>query len=56
MTFWSRRKNGLIRKDKVNFKIHDVATWLSNISNTHIAQYLIKYRQPDNKTWSIIRR
>ena len=41
MSFWSCRKSGLIRK-KVNFKIHDVTTWLTNICNTHIAQYLTK--------------
>ena len=27
-------------KDKVNFKIDDVTTWLPNDCNTHIAQYL----------------
>ena len=25
-------------KDKVNFKIHDVTTWLANNCNAHIAQ------------------
>ena len=39
----------------VNFKIHDVTTWLTNNCNTHIAQYLTKERQPDNETWSIIK-
>ena len=29
-------------KDKVNFKIYDVATWLTNSCTTHIAQYLKK--------------
>ena len=29
-------------KDKVNFKIYDVTTWLTNNCNTHIAQYLEK--------------
>ena len=29
-------------KDKANFKIHDVTTWFTNNSNTHIAQYLTK--------------
>ena len=38
--FWSCRKNGLIRK--VNFKIQDVTTWLTNNCNAHIAQYLTK--------------
>ena len=27
-------------KDKVNFKIYDAATWLTNNYNKHIAQYL----------------
>ena len=39
-------------KDKVNFKIHDVTTWFTNNCNTHIGQYLIKERQPENETWS----
>ena len=30
MTFWSCRKSDLIRK--VNFKIHDIRTWLTNCS------------------------
>ena len=29
-------------KDKVNFKIHDVKTWLPNNYSAHIAQYLTK--------------
>ena len=29
-------------KDKVNFKIYEVATWLKNSYTTHIAQYLKK--------------
>ena len=32
----------LIRKDKVNFKIHDVTTWFANNCNTHIVHYLTK--------------
>ena len=27
--------------------------WLANNCNTHIAQYLTKQRQPDNKIWSV---
>ena len=27
-------------KDPVNFKFYDVAAWLTNNRNTHIAQYL----------------
>ena len=30
------------RLEKVNFKICDVTTWLANIYNKHIAQYLTK--------------
>ena len=33
----------------VNFKIYDVTDWTTNNCNTHIAQYLQKYRQPDNE-------
>ena len=29
-------------KDKVNFKIHDVTTWLTNNCNSHNALYLRK--------------
>ena len=39
----------------VNFKIHDVTTWLTNNFNTHIVQYLKKERQPGNETWSVSR-
>ena len=30
LTFWSRRRSDLIKKDKDNFKIYDVTTWLTN--------------------------
>ena len=32
------------KKVKVNFKFYDVTVWLTNSYNTHIAQYLKKYR------------
>ena len=32
-------QKGLIRKIEVNFKFYDVAAWLANNYNTHIAQY-----------------
>ena len=32
----------LDQKDQVNFEINDVTSWLTNICNTHIAQYLKK--------------
>ena len=42
-------KNSLIRKiAKVNFKIHDITTWLTNNCNTHITQYFKKLREPHN--------
>ena len=41
ITFWSCIKNDMIRKTKVNFKIHDIVTWLTNNCNTYIAQYLM---------------
>ena len=36
------QEKGLDWKDRVNFKIHDVTTWLTNNYNTHISQYLTK--------------
>ena len=33
-------KNRLDLKAKVNFKIHDVITWLTNNCNTHVVQCL----------------
>ena len=35
----------LDKKDKADFNIYDVTTWLSNNDITHIAQYLTKKRQ-----------
>ena len=48
-------KKQLDWKDNVNFKIHDVTTWLTNNCNTYIAQYLTRQKQPDNETWSVNR-
>ena len=42
MTFWSCRKNGLIRKIRLTAKIDDITTWLTNGCNTDIDQYLTK--------------
>ena len=42
-------------KEKVNFKIYDVTTWLTNNYNTYIAQYLKNYRQPGNEICSVNR-
>ena len=32
----------LDKKAMVNFKIHDVTAWITNLCNIHIAQYLKK--------------
>ena len=52
LVIWKKR---LDWKDKVNFKIHDVTTWLTNNCNTHIVQYLKKKRQPGHEVWSVNR-
>ena len=38
------QKKLLDQKDKVNFEIYNVTTWLTNNYNTHIALYLTKLR------------
>ena len=43
------------QKGKVSFKFYDVIAWLTNNCNTHIAQYLEKFRQSDNEIWSVNR-
>ena len=53
LTFWSCRE--VDQKGKINFKIYDVTTWLTNNHNTHIAQYPTKERQPDNEICSVNR-
>ena len=45
----------LDKKDKVNFKFHDVTAWLTNNRNTHITQYFEKLAQSDYKIWSVNR-
>ena len=42
----------LDQRDKVNFKIYDVTTWLTNNDNTYLAEYLTKQRQSDIEIWS----
>ena len=42
-------------KGKVSFNTYDVSTWNTKNCNTHIAQYLKKYRQSDNEIWSVNR-
>ena len=44
----------LEKKDKVNFKLYHVASWLINNRNKHIAQYLEKQRQSDNENRQLI--
>ena len=46
-------KNTRYWKNKVNFKIHDATTWLTNNYNTHTDQHLTM--RPDNEIWSINR-
>ena len=48
--FFPHVEERLNKKDQVNFKIHDVTTWLRNNCKSHIAQYLKKKRQSDNET------
>ena len=45
---WAFRRNSVIRR-------YDVTAWLTKNCNTHIAQYLTNYRQPDNEIWSVNR-
>ena len=37
----------------VNFKFYGVTNWTTNSSNTHVAQYLKKKRQPNNEIGSM---
>ena len=43
----------LDKKAKVYFKIYVVINWEINNYNRHIAQYLKKEKQSDNKIWSV---
>ena len=36
--FFAHVRKQLDEKDKVNFEIHDLATWFTDNCNTHIAQ------------------
>ena len=42
-------------KDKVNFQIYDVTTWLTNNCNTHIDQHLKNQKQSGDEIWSVNR-
>ena len=46
-------KNSLIKKPKFTSKIYDTTDWTTNNNNTHVAQYLIKLKKPDNEIWSV---
>ena len=35
----------------INFKIYDATAWLTKNYNTHMVQYLTKWRQPGNGIW-----
>ena len=50
--FLVMKKKQLDWKNQVNFKIYDATSWLTNSCNTHIAQNLIKERQPSDEIWS----
>ena len=39
-SIWQDDKQRL--SDKMNFKIHDITTWLTDNCNCHIVQYLMK--------------
>ena len=43
----------LDQKDKINFKIYDITTWLANDCNIHFDQYLKKHRQSGSEIWSV---
>ena len=40
--FFAIEKKRLAWKDKVNFKVYGVKSWLTNNYNTHVVQYLTK--------------
>ena len=50
LTFWSCKKTGWLER-KINFKIHNITTWLVDNCNKHIAHYLTNEKQPDNEIW-----
>ena len=50
LDFFGRVAKRLDYNDKVNFKIHNVTTWLTNNYNTHIAQFS---RSKDNQTMKL---
>ena len=50
--FWlsGQVERQLNSKDKVNFKIYGATTWLTSNYDTHIIQYLTKYKQSGNES------
>ena len=55
LEFLVMRKNDLIKKSKVNFKICDITDWATNNYNTYIAQCLKEKRLSGNGIWSVNR-
>ena len=53
--FFDHVAQRLDKEDKVNFKIYEVLTFLTNNCNTHINQYLKNVRQSGNEIWSVNR-
>ena len=43
----------LDQKDKVNFKIYNATTWVTENCNTYVNQYLKKERQSGNDIWLV---
>ena len=43
------------KKDQISFRFYYITAWLKNNCNTHISQYLEKYRQSHNDIWSVNR-
>ena len=54
-SLFGREKKPLDQTDKIIFVIYDATAGLTMNYNTHIAQYLTNYRQPDNEIWSVNR-
>ena len=52
-SLFGHKEKRLYRKDKVNFKIYDATTRLTNNCNTRANQNLKKQRQVDSETWSV---
>ena len=51
--FFSHEEKRVDQKDKVNSKIYNISTWETINWDIHITQYLKKYRQSDDRIWSV---